>query len=283
MLISFLVQNKDYGRYLPKCLNSILTQKLQRDKYEILGLDAGSTDNSQQIYQELIGDFIDVTGCNQAEALNIALKMAKGEYIGWINSDDYYKPNYVKTHISLFNKFKHQNITLTFTERLQVREKYEGLLQFKQFPYSAMIVAIKIKNWVNRKNEKRNYNPIKTIQKFFFPSSFSYPPITPKKLNIQNFREECVKNPASMFKKDAITQIGGWNENLTFCIDDDLFLRLAQIGNMVYTPKFTAVCRIHEKNMSALNIHAMELEVKAFYNHHKNAKLGELFIESKLD
>jgi len=134
-------------------------------------------------------------------------------------------------------------------------------------------------DWIAHKLAKNNYNMIKIIRKTLNPAPHITRTLHPKP-SISTFREDCVHNPASMFKKDAIVQIGGWNEKLTFCIDDDLFLRLAQIGNLVYTPKTTAICRVHGKNMSTKKMYAQELEVKAFYNHHRNAKLGELFIEN---
>lgn len=282
--VTFLIQNKNYGCYLRQCLESILNQS-KEFTYQIIGLDAGSTDDSREIYTEMIGGYIDVTGCNQAEALNIGLEEAKGKYLGWINSDDYYKPDYAKTHISLFRKFKHQNVILTFAERLPYIESRD--LSFMLMRLRALILyevvmdRNKRMTWVLDKIRKNNYDPIKITRKTLrlLPTTKTTVKERKPKLDVNNLRGECVHFPAAMLKTESVIQIGGWNEKLIFCIDDDIFLRSAQIGNLAYTPKFTAVCRTHGKNMSTLNMYAQELEVKAFYNHYKNAKLGNLFIE----
>lgn len=69
------------------------------DNYEVIFVDDGSTDSSAAIlnrYQKQFPDLIrtiSVSNGGQGRARNIALKEAKGEYIGFVDSDDYVAPD----------------------------------------------------------------------------------------------------------------------------------------------------------------------------------------------
>jgi glycosyltransferase involved in cell wall biosynthesis len=83
------------------CLNSLVSQTLPKDEYEIIAVDDASTDNSYEIlkdYHERYGSLLKVihyeNNKRQGGAKNEGLKAAKGEWIGFIDSDDWITPDY---------------------------------------------------------------------------------------------------------------------------------------------------------------------------------------------
>lgn len=93
MKISVIVPVYNTKDYISQCLNSIINQTL--DEIEILVVDDGSTDGTTDIIKEYaekhpqkIKVFYKENG-GQASARNLALNHAKGEYLGFVDSDDW--------------------------------------------------------------------------------------------------------------------------------------------------------------------------------------------------
>lgn len=96
MLFSVLVPVYNVKTYLEQCLDSILTQDLQ--DYEVIIIDDGSTDGSGLIcdkYKEKYPKKITVKH-KKNEGLIMArrdaIKLAKGEYLIFCDSDDFFEP-----------------------------------------------------------------------------------------------------------------------------------------------------------------------------------------------
>lgn len=87
-------------QYLPRCLESLMNQTL--DEIEVICINDGSPDSSLEIiktYHSRYGDKIMVIDKDNDGAWNARLdgiKVAQGEYIGFVDSDDYVKPNFVE-------------------------------------------------------------------------------------------------------------------------------------------------------------------------------------------
>lgn len=94
-MISVIVPIYNVEEYLPACIESILNQTYK--DLEILLIDDGSTDNSGKIcdeYAKLDNRCIVIHQSNKgiSEARNTGLDNAKGEYISFIDGDDYIHP-----------------------------------------------------------------------------------------------------------------------------------------------------------------------------------------------
>ncbi len=91
-LISVIVPVYNTGKYLSKCIDSILEQTYT--DLEIILVDDGSPDNAGQICDEYAGKDSRIIVIHKANggvssARNAALDIAKGDYIGFVDSDDY--------------------------------------------------------------------------------------------------------------------------------------------------------------------------------------------------
>lgn len=93
MKVSVIVPVYKVEQYLPKCLDSLVSQTI--DDYEVILVNDGSPDNSQEIidayrakYPDIIRSVI-VDNGGQGRARNFGIDMAQGEYIGFVDSDDW--------------------------------------------------------------------------------------------------------------------------------------------------------------------------------------------------
>lgn len=108
--VSIIVPVYNVEQYLERCLNSLVNQTLE--DIEIVLVNDGSPDNSQTIidrYKEHYPDkIISIIIENQgvANARNVGLDNASGEYIGFVDSDDFVELSMFE---DLYNKAKEEN------------------------------------------------------------------------------------------------------------------------------------------------------------------------------
>lgn len=98
MQFSIITPNFNGALYLEKTILSIVEQKKDVD-LEYIIVDGGSTDESLDIidrYRDEITHCIVEKDSGPANALNKGLRMASGDVIAWLNSDDLYFPNTLK-------------------------------------------------------------------------------------------------------------------------------------------------------------------------------------------
>lgn len=91
--ISIIVPIYNVEKYLDKCLKSLTNQKIDY-KYEIILINDGSTDKSEKIIKKYIQNYENIIYIKKkngglSDARNEGLKIARGEYIGFVDSDDY--------------------------------------------------------------------------------------------------------------------------------------------------------------------------------------------------
>ncbi len=95
MKFSIIVPVYNVEQYLEKCLDSL--QEQDYTDYEILCVNDGSTDGSRKILTEMENRFpqmriIDRENGGLSAARNTGLKAAKGDYIVFVDSDDWVEP-----------------------------------------------------------------------------------------------------------------------------------------------------------------------------------------------
>lgn len=94
--ISVLMPSYNVAKYIRECIESVVSQTLS--EIEILCIDAGSTDGTLEIIREFEknDDRISVV-CSEKKSygyqMNLGIRLAKGEYIGIVETDDYIDRN----------------------------------------------------------------------------------------------------------------------------------------------------------------------------------------------
>ena len=107
--VSVIVPVYNVEEYLPKCLDSLINQTLK--DIEIIVVNDGSPDNSQKIideYRKKDKRIISIVKENGGlgSARNIGLEKAKGEYISYVDSDDWIELDMLE---QMYAEAKNQN------------------------------------------------------------------------------------------------------------------------------------------------------------------------------
>ena len=98
MFFSIIVPVYNAAPYIERCLQSVFEQNIGENKLEVIVINDGSTDNSEQIASELSKGRRDVIILTQKNkglggARNTGIENASGEYIIFLDADDYLDEN----------------------------------------------------------------------------------------------------------------------------------------------------------------------------------------------
>jgi glycosyltransferase involved in cell wall biosynthesis len=107
--ISVIVPVYNTEIYLKRCIDSIINQTFK--DIEIILIDDGSTDSSADIcdqYAQLDSRIRVVHQMNKgvSTARNVGLDLARGDYIGFVDSDDFIAPTMFETLLNLILKYQ---------------------------------------------------------------------------------------------------------------------------------------------------------------------------------
>jgi len=92
--ISILTPSYGYGRFMSDCVKSVLMQG--NVEVEHVVMDGGSTDETVEVLESFSGDsrlhWFSEHDEGQSDALNKAFAKSTGDWIGWLNADEFYLP-----------------------------------------------------------------------------------------------------------------------------------------------------------------------------------------------
>ncbi|GAB6168246.1 glycosyltransferase family 2 protein [Clostridium carnis] len=106
ILVSIIVPIYNSEKYLEKCVQSLINQNF--DNYEVLLINDGSKDSSYKICKEYDNKYNYIKVFNKenggtSSAKNMGIEKARGEWIVFVDSDDYIDSNYISTLINNIN------------------------------------------------------------------------------------------------------------------------------------------------------------------------------------
>ncbi len=127
LILSYIVPIYNVEDYLRKCVDSLLQQDLPTDEYEIILVDDGSPDACPAICDDYAAQYSNIRTIHRSNgglsaARNSGLKIAKGKYVQFVDSDDYIEPNTAAALTRKMEqdgldilKFDYQNVRLIFS------------------------------------------------------------------------------------------------------------------------------------------------------------------------
>ena len=137
--ISIIIPVYNTEKYLVKCLDSLLYQSLE--DIEIICINDGSTDNSQQILNYYAKKdkrikVIHQENKKQGAARNRGVEIATGEYIGYVDSDDWVDFDYYE---ELYYAAKKHNLDIALATNIRIgngKTKKRLKIEKEQIAYS---------------------------------------------------------------------------------------------------------------------------------------------------
>lgn len=133
--LSFIVPVYNVEPYLRKCVDSLLAQDYS--DYEIILVDDGSPDGCPKICDEYAAAHKNIRVVHRpngglSAARNSGIEAAKGEYICFVDSDDYWEPNVLS---GLMAQIKRDKLDVLRFKYQNVNERYEVYNPYKSDPY----------------------------------------------------------------------------------------------------------------------------------------------------
>lgn len=105
-MISVIIPTYNREKYISETIYSVLNQSYKA--LEVLIIDDGSTDNTQKIVETIAAEdsrvkYIYQINAERSAARNKGIKIAQGEFIAFLDSDDLWSPTKLEKQIKLFN------------------------------------------------------------------------------------------------------------------------------------------------------------------------------------
>ncbi len=214
LLFSVVIPTYNRIQLLRRALESVFAQTLDRNKYEVIVVDDGSTDNTKEILKDSnIIDrikYIYQSNCGlQSIVRNRGIQVAKGRYIAFLDSDDEWLPSKLEKQADIL--MKDSKCALVCTNAYLIKDEI-------------------VTNELYTKN-----------QNLFSGNVFF-------KLLHNNF----IINSSVVVRKKALLQSGVFDENksLKSLEDYDLWLRLGRSYPIVSLSEPLTLYRIHAGNIS---------------------------------
>lgn len=217
-LLSIIIPNYNNSIYLKECLEKIINQTYR--PLEVVVVDDCSLDTSKDIisdyskkYDWIKGVFLDENG-GVSHARNIGVENAHGNYITFLDSDDYYvnkKKLDLEMGLLILKQKEGELLSAAFSELIAVGSEGENLWKY---------------------HTKASFKG-RTLKKVVLASK-----------NIQLPRDFCMK-------KEYHEKIGGFDESSNLYEDTDYLMRLSNIINFYCTGELGSAYRITGKGLSS--------------------------------
>lgn len=107
-MLSIIIPAYNSEKSIARCLNSVIKQKY--NNFEIIVVNDGSTDNTENIvmkYKKKDHRIIykKIKNSGSAVARNVGYEMSKGDYIYFLDADDYILDDYISNMMQIFDKY----------------------------------------------------------------------------------------------------------------------------------------------------------------------------------
>lgn len=210
--LSVVIPNYNNSKFITKCIESIVSQSYEK-LVEIIVVDDCSTDNSREIINELALKyslikpiFLEKNG-KVSNARNTGLNAAIGEYITFVDADDYYyNPDKLKNEMELIKKNS---------------EMYGDTIAYSSI--------------VNVSNDGKDFRYPKA-EKSWYLQGYVYEKLLMDVNSGKVFRDYCIKT-------EILRELGGYNTSRSLFEDFELTLKVTKKCFAFYTGEYGTAYR----------------------------------------
>lgn len=149
-LVSIIIPIYNVEKYLEQCIKSLINQTYRN--LEIILINDGSTDKSTKICEKYKNQdnrivFINKKNGGAASAKNEGLKIAKGDYITFVDSDDFIEPDMIEYMVNTIKKYNSDIIQCSFTNLYKNTERFKQDKIVEQKISSKDFLELFLKKW----------------------------------------------------------------------------------------------------------------------------------------
>ena len=245
LIVSVIIPTYNRKKYVTKAIDSVLRQTY--DDYEIIVIDDGSTDNTRESLEKYRNKILYIYQQNSgvSAARNAGIRLAKGEWVAFLDSDDEWIPEYLSW---------------------QMKQLHQSPQVFTYITNSIDISANGIK--INR------FLGTKLLDKFKGSSCII---LERPFYTVIKYHPWAVQS--AMMRRDVLLSTGLFNTGLTIAEDLDLMARMALKGPFKICNKVLVHIYRREESIENLTAHVVNegvftLENNAFiYKNLRNVEL----------
>lgn len=186
-IVSVIIPAFNCGKYISRALESVLTQTFK--SFECIVVDDGSTDNTADIVRGFSDrvKYVYQENSGASSARNKGISLSKGEYIAFLDADDYWVKTKLKSQIAVFSKYS--DVALVYTN-----------VAFHGASDNADILM--------NQDVNLNLDCVTIIEKFN-----------------QLFDDPYLRTPSVIVKTELVRDIGGFDTSLVTAEDLDFYFR----------------------------------------------------------
>ena len=206
--LSIITPSYNQAAYLEQAILSVLQQEYPNLEYFVV--DGGSSDGSVDIlkkYSNRLAYWVSERDRGQSHALNKGFAMTTGEWVGWLNSDDYYLPGALDA-VAATVSTAYPSVGLVFGRGLRVDPDGREIAAF----------------WPR--------DPVFDRHALLYGADY-------------------ILQPTAFIRRDAWVAVGPLDEDLHYCMDYDLWLRLSETYEVATMAHPIAAAREHPASKTA--------------------------------
>lgn len=198
-LVSVITPSFNQGRFIEETIKSVAGQDYPRIEHIVV--DGGSTDDTLSILRRY-SDRLTWTSepdKGQTDALNKGFRMARGDILCWLNSDDTYEPGAVSKAVDFLTA--HSDVAMIYGDGNEIDEEGQSIQRFpatQEFDLWALIHV-----W------------------------------------------DYILQPTTFFRRSVFDALEPLDDSLTWCMDWDLWIRIASRFKVAYVDYVFANSRIY--------------------------------------
>ena len=200
--VSAIIPTYNCLKYLPKAIDSVLKQTHQDIELIIIN---DNSDDGTSAYLETIDDerivTISTSGVGAPQARNLGIEKATGEYIAFLDADDFWFPEKIQYQIEFHQRYS--SLAMSFTNYDHLTEDYKVIVDC--FSY-----------WSQFQDQDDMFINIENPLEFIIAYNV-------------------IGTSTVMVKTDVFSQVGSFNADIKYGEDWELWLRLSenhQVGVM---------------------------------------------------
>ena len=199
VLVTIVTPSFNQGAFIERTIQSVLAQTYPHIQYILI--DGGSTDKTMEVvnkYKDVFDIIIHEKDKGQTDAINKGFRLAKGQLVGWLNSDDVLYPDCVEKIVSMY--LANPEAAIYYGSSLDFIDEQDRVFEQCRLPIPDHDFLL-----------NKNYSIIQQ---------------------------------GSFYAVEQVAQCGYLNEQLYYCMDLDLWLKLSLQGPVLsYSEKPLAAFR----------------------------------------